>query len=381
MADTKITGLTELAEAPADDDLIEVVDVSDTTMSAEGTNKKITATNLGSGYALLAGRSGGQTLIGGTALGNNLTLSSTSHATKGKILFGDSAYDEVNNRLGIGTTSPSQKLDLVGSMALQGTTTSTTGVIYKGATRFMHNFQHPTGDTAVPAGSNTFLGENAGNFTMGSGATGTYHGSYNTGVGMSALYSNTTGSYNSALGRSALYFNTTGYSNSALGYAALYSNTTGYSNSALGMYALYSNTTGHSNSALGRSALYSNTTGHSNSALGYQAGRYIANGSTANATSSNSLYLGAETKASADGRANEIVIGYNATGLGSNTVVLGNSSVVKTVLRGVLNLPSLNTAPANAGDTGTLGEIRITDSAIYVCTATDTWKKVDIATW
>ena len=364
MADTKITGLTELAEAPADDDLIEVVDVSDTTMSAEGTNKKITATNLGSGYALLAGRSGGQTLIGGTALGNNLTLSSTSHATKGKILFGDSAYDEVNNRLGIGTTSPSQKLDLVGSMALQGTTTSTTGVIYKGATRFMHNFQHPTGDTAVPAGSNTFLGENAGNFTMGSGATGTYHGSYNTGVGMSALYSNTTG-----------------YSNSALGYAALYSNTTGYSNSALGMYALYSNTTGHSNSALGRSALYSNTTGHSNSALGYQAGRYIANGSTANATSSNSLYLGAETKASADGRANEIVIGYNATGLGSNTVVLGNSSVVKTVLRGVLNLPSLNTAPANAGDTGTLGEIRITDSAIYVCTATDTWKKVDIATW
>lgn len=37
-------------------------------------------------YALLAGRSGGQTLIGGTASGNNLTLQSTSHATKGRIL-------------------------------------------------------------------------------------------------------------------------------------------------------------------------------------------------------------------------------------------------------------------------------------------------------
>lgn len=37
-------------------------------------------------YALLAGRSGGQTIIGGTASGNNLTLQSTSNATKGRIL-------------------------------------------------------------------------------------------------------------------------------------------------------------------------------------------------------------------------------------------------------------------------------------------------------
>ena len=63
-------------------------------------------------YALLAGRSGGQTLIGGTASGNNLTLQSTSNATKGKILFGTSAYDEVNNRLGIGTASPGQIVEL-----------------------------------------------------------------------------------------------------------------------------------------------------------------------------------------------------------------------------------------------------------------------------
>lgn len=36
-------------------------------------------------YALLAGRSGGQSLIGGTASGDGLTLTSTSHATKGPI--------------------------------------------------------------------------------------------------------------------------------------------------------------------------------------------------------------------------------------------------------------------------------------------------------
>lgn len=58
-------------------------------------------------FAILAGQSGGQTLNGGTAASNNLTLVSTANATKGKILFGTSGYDEVNNRLGIGLTSPS----------------------------------------------------------------------------------------------------------------------------------------------------------------------------------------------------------------------------------------------------------------------------------
>src|SRR3990167_5004911 len=37
-------------------------------------------------YALLAGRSSGQTLIGGTAASENLTLQSTSHATKGQVI-------------------------------------------------------------------------------------------------------------------------------------------------------------------------------------------------------------------------------------------------------------------------------------------------------
>lgn len=54
-------------------------------------------------------------LKGGSGSGNNLTLSSTSNATKGKILFGTSAYDEANNRLGIGTNSPSNKLDVIGA--------------------------------------------------------------------------------------------------------------------------------------------------------------------------------------------------------------------------------------------------------------------------
>jgi len=54
---------------------------------------------------LSTGVSGGQTVIGGTASGNSLTLSSTSHATKGSIILGTSSYNEVVNTLGIGTTA------------------------------------------------------------------------------------------------------------------------------------------------------------------------------------------------------------------------------------------------------------------------------------
>lgn len=49
MADTKITGYAALGAAPASGDLVEIVDVSDTSMSGTGTNKKITTANL-AGY-------------------------------------------------------------------------------------------------------------------------------------------------------------------------------------------------------------------------------------------------------------------------------------------------------------------------------------------
>jgi hypothetical protein len=46
-----------------------------------------------------------------------------------------------------------------------------------------------------------------------------------------------------------------------------------------------------------------------------------------------------------------------------------------------LNLSALNTAPITATSSGVLGEIRITATYIYVCTATNTWRRVSLATW
>jgi hypothetical protein len=60
---------------------------------------------------------------GGTGSAGTLTLTSTSNATKGKILFGTSAYDEANNRLGVGNASPTVPLDVTGNTAISGTLT------------------------------------------------------------------------------------------------------------------------------------------------------------------------------------------------------------------------------------------------------------------
>jgi hypothetical protein len=58
-------------------------------------------------------------------------------------------------------------------------------------------------------------------------------------------------------------------------------------------------------------------------------------------------------------------------------------------IKGSLQVNGANTAdrlkntaaPATATDTGTAGEIRYDADYIYICTATDTWKRVAIATW
>lgn len=76
---------------------------------------------------LSTGIAGSQSVVGGTAASETLTLSSTAHATKGKILFGTAAYDEVNNYLGIGTVSPSSKIDIT-TNSLGTTQANTSGL-------------------------------------------------------------------------------------------------------------------------------------------------------------------------------------------------------------------------------------------------------------
>ncbi|MGD0328642.1 MAG: immunoglobulin-like domain-containing protein [Minisyncoccia bacterium] len=275
------------------------------------------------------------------------------------------------SNIGIGTTSPYAQLSISNSVTspvnqtlfsiastTAGTSTSTLMTVLANGNvgigtatpnntiqvTNLINFDNINYNTALgyQAGLNVVSGPNQGTFVgyqagMGS-STASDSGTNNAAVGYQSLYSNTSGSYNSAEGYGALYFNTTGSFNSAHGEAALYNNTSGSYNSAEGYEALFYNSTGNSNSAQGYNALSFNTTGLYSSALGANAGTYISGGSTANLVSNSSLFLGYNSMALASGDTNEIVIGASATGIGSNTVTLGNSSILTTALKGKVGI-------------------------------------------
>jgi hypothetical protein len=134
----------------------------------------------------------------------------------------------------LGYFAPPANVGVSGNITLVNPSTATAGNIMKGTNRFIHNY----------GTQNTFIGENAGNFTMtGNGG--------NTASGYQALFSNTTGGYNTASGVDALFSNTTGYQNTASGANALYSNTIGVNNIAVGSSAGYNLTTGNSNIDIG----------------------------------------------------------------------------------------------------------------------------------
>ncbi|MCF7820660.1 MAG: hypothetical protein K9M44_04305, partial [Candidatus Pacebacteria bacterium] len=156
-------------------------------------------------------------------------------------------------------------------------------------------------------------------------------------IGTSVGNGITTGYSNTAVGKEAFVANSSGFYNVAFGERALYSNTTDVQNTAIGAYAL-SNTIERFNTGVGFAVLNANTTGQNNTAIGRQAGRYITDGVTGNTTGNYNVFIGGETKANADGETNQIVIGYNATGNGSNSVTIGNNSVTKTILKGVVTV-------------------------------------------
>jgi len=106
---------------------------------------------------------------------------------------------------------------------------------------------------------------------------------------------------------------------------------------------------GTSNTAVGYQSLYTNSTGGSNTAHGYQAGYAVTTGSnnvffgqgsgyttTLTTTGFQLVYIGSGSRGSAVGNQNEIAIGYNATGLGTNTSVIGNSSTTRTKVFGTV---------------------------------------------
>jgi len=91
MPDTKITALTALTAADPANDVLPIVDVSDTTMAASGTTKKISINNV-------LGCSGTATLASATISGDLTVDTSTLKV------------DSANNRVGVKTATPAAPL-------------------------------------------------------------------------------------------------------------------------------------------------------------------------------------------------------------------------------------------------------------------------------
>ena len=227
-------------------------------------------------------------------------------------------------------------LDVNNSLTLPATTSSSLGVIFKGADRFIHNYT-----ASGTLGKNTFVGFNAGNFSMSMNVNA-WDASYNTGVGYSTLTSLTTGYFNSAFGSSSLRSNSTGIQNTAFGYNSLQGNTSGENNTVMGAAAGYSITTSPRNTAVGSFALFSNTENGENTIMGDHAGYNLTGGSNTaiglqslfSATGSNNTAVGWSAGYSITAGTNNTCIGYQAdasSATATNEITLGNSSV--TTLR------------------------------------------------
>jgi len=211
-------------------------------------------------------------------------------------------------------------LTINGVVEMQATTSATTGVITKESDRFIHNFKHPSGGTALPIGENAFFGIRSGNFTTGATATATYHASHNLGVGDWTLSVLTTGYNNTGVGVRSLLAVTTGRGNVGLGTYALTACTEGQDNLGIGYQALGSLTDGYSSVAIGASAGYSQTSGGANVFIGNYAGYYE--------TGSNKLFIDNDIRASeADGRSKALIYGVFNAAVASQSLTFNAGSM------------------------------------------------------
>lgn len=254
-----------------------------------------------------------------------------------RIQLGDASV-----KVGIGTSTPTTALQVAGTVTATdfsgggvGLTSLNAGNITTGTL----SDSRLSSNVALVGSSNTFTNSNVftqdlsvNDIRVGKGAGSNM---FNTSIGMNTLVSNTSGTFNTAIGRNALTSNTLGSYNTALGYDCLQPNTTGENNVAVGYRALPENVSGSRNTAIGSGALLFNTTGNNNVAVGNGTMSGINSGSFNTAVNYvNGIQIGDYNSSLGHGNyfyndpSNSTALGSNVEVFSSNTIRIGNSSVI-----------------------------------------------------
>lgn len=160
-----------------------------------------------------------------------------------------------------------------------------------------------------------------------------------------------------AIGNSVLGFDLRSEFNTVVGVATAISALDSKSNSLFGRGVLFKHPSPQRCNAVGREAFYELLSGSDLVGIGFNAGRFIRTGALCTSLSS-SVLIGNNARPKANGDTNEIIIGDNAIGEGSNTAVFGNTATTKTFLRGQLDVKA--TSPSVAGSS-----IQIMEGYVY----------------
>ena len=332
--------------------------------------------------ATVGATSQSQVFTNGATL-SNMTLGSALFAGTLGVISQDNAnyfYDATNHRLGLGTTSPAQKLHIYDgnirmeqvqfpiapTVAVNATAGNLNGVYY-----YTISFVTATGETQVGSRSSSVSPAsqqvNLSSIPISASSDVTARKIYRTVANgdvtnmrlVTTIADNTTTTYtdniaDGSLGAYNPQTNTTGalifngtnkvftadqnttiigfgalpnntqVQNLAIGSYALAANTLGSYNTAIGATALQKNTTGYQNLAIGATALVANVSGYDNTAIGY--------GTLVNNTSYNNLAVGYSALANNTSGHDNIGIGISTVGnnTGNFNTAIGNNAMVSS---------------------------------------------------
>lgn len=176
--------------------------------------------------------------------------------------------------------------------------------------------------------------------TIGHTTTGQlFSADYNVAVGVNSLMSITQGTNNTAVGDGSVKLLTTGKHNVAVGKDALNNLSTSSYNTAVGYQALTGLKSGANNIAIGDNAGGIITQVSNNIFIGegpFASGLTDSDSDGEKTLGDDNIYIGNNVKPKQENVSNEIVIGADATGNGSNTITLGHTTNTDVYARGTV---------------------------------------------